>query len=149
MNQDERIQTRFTTEQCANCGYRAAFASLCNYKGQRMCYACTRRAQGNAVYEKHHILGRDYPYTVALPANMHRDLTVMQNQWPPVLKHPDNPLLLFAVVLRIVADLAVWSATWLGMQCDRVSDWLVAHYLDLEERLPGWQQNLAPIGRLI
>jgi hypothetical protein len=134
-----------TSDLCENCRYPALFASLCTYEGKRVCYACQRQAQGNPAQEHHHILGRDYPYTVPLPANMHREITALQQRWPDALKHPNNPLLVFAALVRIIADLSVWSATWLGVRSYRLSDWLLVLSRLLDEHLPAWQDRLAPL----
>jgi hypothetical protein len=130
---------------CSNCGYSPGSASLCIYRDQRICYSCLLQLQGKPNYERHHVLGRDYPDTIPLWANLHRDITATQQKWPEVLRHPDNPLLITAAIMRSVGDFAAW----LAQHCERISDWLIGLWRLLEEHQPGWQEQLPPLWRTV
>jgi hypothetical protein len=93
--------------------------------------------------EKHHILGRDYSDVIPLYANLHRDITVHQRNWPAELKNPDNPLLVIAAVLRSIADFSAW----LSVHCARFSDWLIALWRVLSEHFPDFMDYLPPLWR--
>ncbi len=117
-------------QSCEICGYPSLEPITRN--GKVICYSCMLKLDNRSGVENHHILGKSYPDTISLYANLHRDITALQRQWPDEIRNPDNPLLIIAAVLRSIADFAVW----LAVHCARFSDWLIALWRILTEQFP-------------
>ncbi|MGH7239427.1 MAG: hypothetical protein ACREHG_05085 [Candidatus Saccharimonadales bacterium] len=67
------------------------------------CYQCAAKRDGKSGVERHHVAGRhNSPVTIAIPANDHRILSDLQQDWSRrTLQNPEgSPLLAMAAMLR-------------------------------------------------
>lgn len=96
----ERSGTR--TPRCQSCPETDPIV-LTGKHPQIICYRCMAIRDGKKATEDHHIGGQhNDPFTVPIPANDHRRLNDMQNDWPErTLKNSDgSPLVGIAGLLR-------------------------------------------------
>lgn len=103
----ERLGTR--TPRCRSCNEADPFV-LTGTHPDIVCYQCQAVRDGKKPTEDHHLGGRhNYPFTVPIPANDHRRLNDMQNDWPAqTLKNPEgSPLVSIAGLLRGWIDFLV------------------------------------------
>lgn len=115
---------------CAKCG--EADARCLTKKGKSVaCYACQNARDGRATVERHHLAGqRNLTDTVAIPANDHRVLSDLQQDWPDgILRNPTgNPLIKASAairgwlnVLRLIIERTVG---WIPDFLERLDEWL-------------------------
>ncbi|QEC48538.1 hypothetical protein FSW04_13830 [Baekduia soli] len=93
---------------CALCIEDEPAALTADDDGMVLCYECRAEHTGRAAIEHHHLAGRhNDPSTVAVPGNVHRQLSDAQRDWPiDTLRNPQaNPLLRAAAWLRGFLDL--------------------------------------------
>jgi hypothetical protein len=113
-----------------------------------VCYACLAQLEGRALIEDHHPAGRhNDPVTVPAPANDHRILNVLQEEWPTMtLRNPDgSPLLAAAAAIRGWLDI-------LRLIIDRAVGWVPEFLEWLDSALRAsvgecWWENLGWEGR--
>lgn len=109
-----------------------------------LCYACQQKTtqNGKSPVENHHIAGQNNSdSTVTLPANDHRLLSDMQQDWPAsTLRNADgSPLLQAAAAVRGWLDI-------LSLIIDRVIGWIPVFLESLDTALcgsfsPTWWQS--------
>ena len=135
-----RLGTR--TPQCQGCGARD-WRALTGRTPDILCYECRRLAQGRASTEEHHVAGRANASLVAsIPANDHRALSDLQEEWPAeTLRNPDgSPLLKIAARIRALID-------YLRLLLERGVAWIPEALERLDARLriaigPNWWDTI-------
>ncbi len=102
--------------RCARCGYDRSDALV--FSDPILCAACDARERGVSDIERHHVAGRaNSSCTIALDANAHREITVLQARLVPqiVLRNPDSLVhLRCAAWLYGIAILFIWLAEHLS-----------------------------------
>lgn len=117
-----RQRTLGPDARCTHCGWTEVTA-LSRSDDTTICYECQAVASGKQSSELHHHLGRkNDAATVALPGNLHRDLSDHQHDWPgDVLRNPErDPLLWLAAALNGLRDHVAWWVDWL----EQIAAWL-------------------------
>jgi hypothetical protein len=120
----QRARVLGADPRCGRCGW-AEQTALAKANGQILCYECRSMQKGRMTVEKHHIVGRDNdPATVALPGNLHRQLSDAQLDWAQALKtNADrDPLVWLAQACQGISDHVAWWARMLT----RLALWLIA-----------------------
>ncbi len=123
MRAEKRKRVLGKHARCDTCDWEDRAALVRTKSGVR-CYECRLLAQGKGSIEAHHHLGRAVdPATVAIPGNIHRDLSERQRDWPAdVRTNPQrDPLLWLAAALMGLHDHLAWWVDWLGC----IARWLV------------------------
>jgi hypothetical protein len=89
--------------RCARCG-ESEILVLTGTHPNVLCYECQALDRGRSLVEDHHPAGKsvDPAFTVPVPGNDHRVLSVMQDDWPQATRsdHTGSPLLHAAAYLR-------------------------------------------------
>lgn len=94
-----------------------------------LCYECET---GHRT-EVHHVRGRPHSPTIAVPGNIHRQLSARAECRRPVLKQPsDNPLIESARIATIIAELIETGADYVRRQT--LPEWL-AKLADIAAKL--------------
>lgn len=98
--------------RCARCGYDRSDALV--FSDPILCAVCDAHERGVSDIERHHVAGRaNSPFTIALNANTHREITALQVRLVPqiVLRNPDGLVhLRSAAWLYGIAILFIWLA---------------------------------------
>jgi hypothetical protein len=114
--------------RCRRCGARDVEALL----RDGLCYECAAELSGRSTKEVHHVLGRDYPDAIRVPANIHRILSDRQLDWGQELSRgdPADPLRWLARLLCFLRDVCALAAEML----DRALRWVLVLWQTLRER---------------
>lgn len=124
-------------EPCQGCGEVDPRCLTRRENGIR-CYACQRVAARASAFEKHHLAGQhNLAETALVPANDHRILSDMQNDWPETtMRNSDrSPLLIAAAAIRGWLDV-------LQLIIERTVGWIPAFL----EGLDAWLRVLVGDG---
>lgn len=139
--------------QCYLCGERDHHALVAG-SDPVMCYECKARAEGKSGFERHHLFGRaNSAFAVNLPANMHRRLSAMQEEWPEeVLRNPqgDPFMTMDATVFGILDLLKIaidYARQWMHETFRRLSAWFTAQYGERYRERPDLQYAFALVPR--
>lgn len=108
--------------ECA-CGENRPAALIAGSK-PIICEECKRRKNGHNTYDNHHVAGKaNHPFTIAIPANDHRELSEAQNDLSEAIrKNPfGSPLLsvagaihgLYNTIVRLLKNLLLWIPEYL------------------------------------
>lgn len=122
--QAKHARTLGSNPSCQHCGWTDPVA-LVRDGEEISCYECQAVARGKRTTEQHHPLGRaSDPATIAIPGNLHRDLSDRQRDWlREVHRNPEHdPLLWLVAAILGLRDHLAWWTDWL----DRIATWLTS-----------------------
>ncbi len=141
----KRRRTLGADAHCHRCGWTEATA-LSRDGDAVTCYECQATTSGKRTTERHHHLGRhNAPATIAIPGNLHRDLSDRQRDWlVEVHRNPErDPLLWLVAAILGLRDHLAWWTDWL----ERIAIWLasLAGVLQNQHGIRWWESmSLAP-----
>ena len=95
---DRRVRRFPDGARCADCGERNRLV-LCRNGRDTVCQSCRLVRRGHRPVEDHHVGGRPSQTIIALPANLHRLLTILQELWRGVFEPGSAQAQLFDLVL--------------------------------------------------
>lgn len=136
---ESRKQTRYqrfgtNKPMCIYCGETES-AALTHYTEGLICIECHNARNGRSVVEEHHVDGQhNSDYTIAIPANDHRFLSDIQQDWPKnTLRNPEkSPLLRAAAALRGFLDYLIMLAEralgWIPPLLEALDEYLTSQF---------------------